>query len=143
MNRVPPPQLAAAGRHEAERDIRFVQIERKGLLGKGSFGETYLALLRGQEVAVKCVRVSGDVETTTFLRELEALTRISNPNVMAFYGKKLHKLLLLHCFLPNFVSLSHWGTTTMVKGQELTTHRQIPTGVVINPQSVSSERFHM
>ena len=77
-----------------------MQLERKGLLGKGSFGETYLALLRGQEVAVKCVHVSGDVETTTFLRELEALTRISNPNVMGFYGERLLELLLLQPHIP-------------------------------------------
>lgn len=65
------------------------QIERKGRLGKGSFGETYLAVFKGKEVALKCVRMVGDSGAQLFLRELEALTKVQNPNVMAFFGAVL------------------------------------------------------
>ena len=103
-----------------------VQIERKGLLGKGSFGETYLALLRGKEVAVKCVRVNGDVETRTFLRELEAMTRISNPNVMGFYGTRLLFLLMLQSHLPHSAILDQAVTTQTATGYVHTLFHRFP-----------------
>jgi serine/threonine protein kinase len=65
-------------------------------LGKGSFGETYLAVFKGKEVALKCVRMVGDSGAQLFLRELEALTRVQNPNVMAFFGRSPHHFMVHH-----------------------------------------------
>lgn len=63
---------------------------KKGeILGKGSFGTTYLGSFDGQEVAVKCVRIEHEIEATTFLRELGALARIRHSNIMTFLGMRL------------------------------------------------------
>ena len=62
------------------------------MIGKGSFGTTYLGKFDGQEVAIKCVRIEHEIEATTFLRELGALARIRHANIMTFLGMSLQIL---------------------------------------------------
>ena len=57
------------------------------MLGRGAFGETFLARWQGREVAVKCVRVKSHDEATSFLREADALAALQHPNVMGYYGE--------------------------------------------------------
>lgn len=72
----------------------MLQIIKHHIVGKGSFGVTYEAEFKGERVAVKTVEVRDEVETTSFLRELDTLTRARHPNIMAFYGKGISKKLL-------------------------------------------------
>ena len=62
------------------------QVTKGEMIGKGSFGTTYLGNYDGQTVAVKCVRIEHEIEATTFVRELGALARIRHANIMMFLG---------------------------------------------------------
>lgn len=64
-----------------------VQIVKHGIIGKGSFGVTYMGEFRGSQVAIKSVEVRQDTESMSFLRELGALVRAKHPNIMAFQGR--------------------------------------------------------
>ena len=46
-----------------------------------------MGALRGQEAAIKCVRVEQESHYRTFVREVGALTRMRHPNVMRLLGK--------------------------------------------------------
>ena len=52
-------------------------------LGIGSFGETYRVRKNGEDFAVKIIHAAG-LPDYVFAREVEALRRISHPNVMGF-----------------------------------------------------------
>lgn len=65
----------------------MLQVTKAEVIGKGSFGTTYLGNYDGQTVAIKCVRIEREVEATTFLRELGALARLRHANIMAFVGE--------------------------------------------------------
>jgi len=80
-----------------------LQVERKQevgvgfrVIGRGSFGTTYLGECRGVEVAVKCARIQKDQEATNFLRELKALSAVRHPNIMALRGGATLLLPLSH-----------------------------------------------
>ena len=82
-----------------------LQVSKGEMIGKGSFGTTYLGKLDDQEVAVKCVRIEHEIEATTFLRELGALARIRHANIMTFLGMSLKIIqgrLLIFGFLTSF-----------------------------------------
>lgn len=61
-------------------------MEKAQVLGKGSFGTTYLAAFRGSQAAVKCVRMAGDAAGRNFVREVSALARVSHPHIVQLLG---------------------------------------------------------
>ena len=63
-----------------------MQVQLGKLLGKGTFGETFQGTWRGQEVAVKCVRIKSHDDAASFLREADALSALQHPNIMQFHG---------------------------------------------------------
>ena len=66
------------------------QVELGNVLGKGSFGETFSGILANKQVAVKSVRIHSHSEAKSFDRELSALSKLRDPNVITFHGKALH-----------------------------------------------------
>eukprot|EP00041_Stephanoeca_diplocostata_P025465 m.667601 g.667601 ORF g.667601 m.667601 type:complete len:1001 (-) comp22752_c0_seq24:120-3122(-) len=67
-------------------------------LGKGSFGVVYRGRFRDKPVAVKEIRLPGDLESNSFRAEVEIYARIHHPNIVTFYGasmKKKHGFILM------------------------------------------------
>ncbi|KAI8468190.1 MAG: kinase-like protein [Monoraphidium minutum] len=67
------------------------------LLGAGAFGETHKGRWRGADVAVKRVRVAGESELVSFLREVECLSGLRHPGVVPFLGAVMEGAG--HCWL--------------------------------------------
>lgn len=60
-------------------------IEVLSVIGEGSFGATYRAVLHGADVCVKMVKLQ-DGNAEAFAREFTVLTSIHHPNVLSIYG---------------------------------------------------------
>ena len=67
-----------------------MQVQLGKVLGKGSFGETFQGTWRGQDVAVKCVRIKSHDEASSFLREADTLSALHHPNIMQLHGEALY-----------------------------------------------------
>ena len=74
------------------------QLEKKELLGKGSFGSVYRCLLsvdspgpaKKVEVAVKVINFSGDMEENDIGRELYFLKTLKSPFIVNYYNSFIY-----------------------------------------------------
>lgn len=71
-------------------DVDTLVIEE--LLGIGTFGVTYKGRLDGELCAVKKLRVTSDT-MKQFVREVEALSSVQDPNVVSFKGTVVNQRL--------------------------------------------------
>ena len=77
---------------DAFSDITFVER-----LGEGSFGQCFLGIYKGQEVAIKVMRhglVTND-GLKAFKREIQMLHSVSHDNVVAFRGFSMMSQLVM------------------------------------------------
>jgi len=83
--------------HSFLYDIRFEDIQRGELLGKGSFGTVYRAVWQtpdgAKEVAIKYFET--DLEKAEFHVERRQLARVSHPNIIRLYGASTTHFILL------------------------------------------------
>ena len=96
----PPPAPAKGERNQDTTflyDIRFEDIVRGELLGKGSFGTVYRAVWRtpegAKEVAIKYFET--DLEKAEFHVERRQLARVNHPNIIRLFGACTSHFILL------------------------------------------------
>uniref|UniRef100_A0A0V0GA85 Mitogen-activated protein kinase kinase kinase 7 n=1 Tax=Triatoma dimidiata TaxID=72491 RepID=A0A0V0GA85_TRIDM len=70
--------------HAFVEKIDINDIQRKEILGKGSFGVVYKARWKGIDVAVKSIET--EAEKKAFAVEVKQLSRVSHPNIVKLYG---------------------------------------------------------
>lgn len=72
-------------------------------IGKGVSGSVYLGTYNGMEVAVKVLhhRSLTPIEMESFRREIYALSVLSHPNLLKFYGYSEEPFYLLTEYMPN------------------------------------------
>uniref|UniRef100_T1ID21 Mitogen-activated protein kinase kinase kinase n=1 Tax=Rhodnius prolixus TaxID=13249 RepID=T1ID21_RHOPR len=70
--------------HAFVEKIDINDIQRKEILGKGSFGVVYKAQWKGVDVAVKSIET--EAEKKAFAVEVKQLSRVSHPNIVKLYG---------------------------------------------------------
>ncbi|TKY74620.1 LRR receptor serine/threonine-protein kinase [Spatholobus suberectus] len=114
--------VTAESKKSEDGSLNFVRNEREGfdlqdllrasaeVLGSGSFGSTYKAmLLNGPVVVVKRFKHMNNVGKKEFFEHMKRLGRLSHPNLLplvAFYYGKEEKLLV-HDFAENGSLASH------------------------------------
>jgi serine/threonine protein kinase len=81
-----PPKKAVVKKKKDE--ISYNEIVIECVIGEGSFGKVYRALLWGQEVAVKEMRLKGnpDAAIKEFKKEVKIMRTLRHPNVVEFLG---------------------------------------------------------
>ena len=96
----PPPPPSKGEKNQDTTflyDIRFEDIVRGELLGKGSFGTVYRAVWRApdgaKEVAIKYFET--DLEKAEFHVERRQLARVNHPNIIRLYGACTSHFILL------------------------------------------------
>eukprot|EP01010_Urceolus_cornutus_P000718 NODE_1230_length_1019_cov_240.205155_g944_i0.p1 GENE.NODE_1230_length_1019_cov_240.205155_g944_i0~~NODE_1230_length_1019_cov_240.205155_g944_i0.p1 ORF type:complete len:290 (-),score=73.62 NODE_1230_length_1019_cov_240.205155_g944_i0:120-989(-) len=86
------PELAASQRFHSEslEDLDFTDWKRGNVLGKGSFGQVYLGLLRdGKFVAVKTVEFGSESQSEdleSFQQELDVMKDLNHINIVRYLG---------------------------------------------------------
>ena len=80
------PTSTASSAAVFDTRISVESLELIGPLDKGSFGAVYHMRHLGSDVAVKVIPVDGPRAQRDILKEVEMLRRMSNPNVVQFYG---------------------------------------------------------
>jgi len=119
--------LTVDSKKSEDGGLNFVGNEREGIdlqdllrasaevLGSGSFGSTYKAmLLNGPVVVVKRFKHMNNVGKKEFFEHMNRLGKLSHPNLLplvAFYYGKEEKLLV-HDFAENGSLASHLHGTT-------------------------------
>lgn len=80
-------------------------------LGDGGFGTVYFGVLSdGREVAVKRLHENNLRGAEQFMNEVEILTRLRHPNLVALYGctsRHSRELLLVYEYIPNGTLSDH------------------------------------
>ncbi|KAK9041230.1 hypothetical protein V6N11_016340 [Hibiscus sabdariffa] len=80
-------------------------------LGEGGFGTVYYGVLRdGRVVAVKRLYYNNFKRVDRYMNEIEILTRIRHPNLVALYGctsRRSRELLLVYEFIQNGTVADH------------------------------------
>ena len=72
-------------------DVEFInpdEVTLQELLGRGSYGDVYSALWRGQEIAVKLIPTKNMLEDSMlqFTKEVQLMRKLRHPCVLQFFG---------------------------------------------------------
>ncbi|CAG9463642.1 unnamed protein product [Pedinophyceae sp. YPF-701] len=68
--------------HVTRSDVRRI-VDRKEVVGSGSYGTVYKGKVRGRYVAVKCIRNhQGQPDPGPYRKEVEALQRLRHPHIL-------------------------------------------------------------
>ncbi|CAE7436051.1 unnamed protein product [Symbiodinium pilosum] len=67
-------------------EVQPSEIQRKTLIGSGSFGSVWKACCRGREVAVKICQQTSPSERRVTLQELDFLRNLNHPRLVSFLG---------------------------------------------------------
>lgn len=88
-----------------EQIIPFAELELGDKIGGGGFGDVHIGFWKGQQVAVKKLRVQRVTQTRKkqFEDEVRGITELDHPNIVKFYGACVvtPNLALVMEFLPD------------------------------------------
>lgn len=87
----------------ASWNIAVEDLEIEALLGVGTFGTTFKAKLKDEACAVKKLRVTSD-SLKQFIREVEALSTVRDPNVVGFKGVVVNRELHACWIIQEYMS---------------------------------------
>ena len=90
-DQIPPRQLPLASpdmqRNFWQIDFNELSYDESDVIGSGRSAIVYKGTFRQQEVAIKILKETPDVDQLVeFQKELDVLSRIRTPNLVFFYG---------------------------------------------------------
>lgn len=85
---IPKPVNNLERELKREQIIAFGELELGDKIGGGGFGDVHIALWKGQQVAVKKLRVQRvhQKKMQEFEKEVLSITELDHPNIVKFYG---------------------------------------------------------
>lgn len=92
--------------------IKFEELQIEKLIGRGSFGDVYLGLFRGQKVAVKKLSgIASESALKDFVDELILMSEMRHPNIVLFMAACLTPpnvcIVMEYCERGNLYDLLH------------------------------------
>lgn len=90
---------------KSEQVILFEELHLDNKIGGGGFGDVYVALWKGHQVAVKKLRVQrvSQLKKKQFEDEVRSIANLNHPNIVKFYGACVvsPNLAIVMEFLPD------------------------------------------